>query len=237
MLRGYSFRPRGWTLAAAALACGAGIALGNWQSRRGDEKLALARQFDRSLAAPAITLPATPIAAEELVHQHVAAAGAFIAERTVFLDNRNRGGKPGYEVVTPLRLSASMGVLVERGWVERRLIEKGGPDEVRTPPGNVRIEGIALERLPHAFAPAGAPQTGRIRQNVEISDYAREIGLALQPVVIQQRSDDGDGLVRDWPRPDFGVDTHRAYALQWYALAALAAVLGIVFSFRRVRQS
>jgi cytochrome oxidase assembly protein ShyY1 len=52
--------------------------------------------------------------------------------------------------------------------------------------------------------------------------------------VIQQCSDDGDGLRRDWPRPDFGIDVHRAYAVQWYALAGLAAVLGIVLSFRRV---
>ncbi len=219
-------------LAAAAAACAAGIALGNWQSRRGDEKLALAREFDRSLEAPAITLPATPVRGEELVHRHVAASGTFIGERTVYLDNRNRGGKPGYEVVTPLRLSPSLGVLVERGWIERSRL-----DQVRTPQGNVSVDGIALDRLPRAFAPPGAPQAGNIRQNLEIGDYAREMGLALQPIVIQQRSDDGDGLAREWPRPDFGVDTHRAYALQWYALAALAVVLGVVFSFRRVGQS
>lgn len=221
----------------AAAACAAGIALGNWQSRRGDEKLALARELDRSWEAPAITLPDTPVRADDLVRKHVAASGSFLGERTIYLDNRNRGGKPGYEVVTPLRLSQSMAVLVERGWIERRPVEKPGRDAVRTPQGNVRIEGIALERLPRAFAPSSAPQTGNIRQNLDIGEYAKEIGLPLQPVVIQQRTDNGDGLLRDWPRPDFGVDTHRAYALQWYALAGLAVVLGVVFSFRRVGQS
>jgi cytochrome oxidase assembly protein ShyY1 len=76
-----------------------------------------------------------------------------------------------------------------------------------------------------------------VRQNVDIEAYAKEIGVPLQPIVIQQRNDNGDGLLRDWPRPDFGRDMNRAYAVQWYALAALAAVLGIVFSFRRVRES
>jgi surfeit locus 1 family protein len=218
-------------LALAAAACAACIALGNWQSRRGEEKLALAERLESSLRQPALTIPATPVAAADLVNRHVSASGTFLAERTVYLDNRNRGGRPGYEVVTPLLLSPAMAVLVQRGWVQRSRREA-----TRTPRGVVRIEGIALDRLPHAFAPSAATETGNIRQNLDIGSYAREIGLALQPIVIQQRSDDGDGLARDWPRPDFGVDTHRAYALQWYSLAALAAVLGIVFSFRRVAQ-
>jgi surfeit locus 1 family protein len=228
MVRGYSFRPRVWTVAAAAAACAAGISLGNWQTRRGEEKLALARQFDASLKAPAITIPATPVDPGELIHKHVAATGTFAREHTVYLDNRNRGGKPGYEVVTPLLLSPSLGVLVQRGWIERSQREA-----VRTPKGVVRIEGLALERLPHALN-VGSSESGSIRQNLDIAPFSREIGISLQPVVIQQRSDDGDGLARDWPRPDFGIDMHRAYAVQWYALAALAVVLGIVFSFRRV---
>lgn len=207
MLRGYSFRPRAWTLVLAAAGCAAGIALGNWQTRRAEAKLAAAAQLER-----------------------IAVSGTFITGRTIYLDNRSRAGKPGYEVVTPLALSPSLAVLVQRGWVE-----KGGRAAVRTPGGRQRIEGIVIARLPRAFA-FGAEQTGEIRQNLDIAAYARETGLALQPFAIQQRSDDGDGLARDWPRPDFGVDMHRAYALQWYSLGALCVLLGLVFSFRRVAQ-
>ena len=206
----------------------AGIALGNWQARRAEEKLALAAALERQLKAPALQLGVAPVDPEKLVRKRVAARGRFIAARTVFLDNRNRGGKPGYEVVTPLALSPAMAVLVQRGWVERSQRET-----VRTPQGVVAVDGIALARLPRALA-VSTESPGQVRQNLEVADYAKEIGIALQPVVIQQRSELGDGLARDWPRPDFGVDTHRAYALQWYSLAALAGVLGIVFSFRRV---
>jgi cytochrome oxidase assembly protein ShyY1 len=207
MLRGYSFRPRGRLLVLAAAGCAAGIALGNWQTRRAEAKLAAAAQLER-----------------------IAVSGTFIAQRTVYLDNRSRGGKPGYEVVTPLALSPSLAVLVQRGWVE-----KGGRATVRTPGGRQRIEGIVLARLPRAFD-FGADGSGEIRQNLDIAAYAKETGLALQPFAIQQRSDDGDGLSRDWPQADSGVDMNRAYALQWYSLAALCAVLGLVFSFRRVGQ-
>lgn len=215
-------------LALAGAACAAGIALGNWQSGRAEEKLALAEKLDAGMKEPAVRLSASPIATEDLLHRHVAASGAFIAERSVFLDNRNRDGKPGYEVVTPLSLSPSTAVLVQRGWVERSRRE-----EVRTPPGVQRIDGIAFARLPHALELTEKSEKS-VRQNLDISAYAREIGVALQPIVIQQHNDNGDGLARDWPRPDFGRDTNRAYALQWYSLATLAAVLGLVFSLRRV---
>ncbi len=233
MLRGYSFRPRVWILAAAAAGCAAGIALGNWQSRRADEKLALAQKFERGLRQPALTLGAAPVRAADVVDRHVVATGSFDRARTVYLDNRNRGGRPGYEVVTPLLVSPTMAVLVQRGWIERSSAGQGGRDTVRTPQGVVRIDGIALERLPRALA-AGEEAKGPVRQNLDIQAYAAETGLVLQPVVLQQHNDNGDGLSRDWPRPDFGRDMNRAYAVQWYALAALAALLGIVFSFRRV---
>ena len=216
-------------LALAAAGCAAGIALGNWQGRRAAEKTALAAELAAALREAPLRIGAEPLRPGELVNRHVEATGAFAADRTVYLDNRNRGGRPGYEVVTPLLLAPSTAVLVQRGWVER-----GARDSVRTPAGRQRIDGIALEHLPRAFA-AGSEQ-GAVRQNLEIDAYAKETGLALQPIVIQQRNDDGDGLSRDWPKPDFGVDMHRAYALQWYSLAALCAVLGVVFSFRRVAQ-
>ena len=227
MAAGYSLRPRIWPLVLGALACAAAIALGNWQSRRADDKRVLGEQLDAALKAPPVELSAgSP--AHDLALKHVAARGMFVAAHTVFLDNKLRHGKPGYEVVTPLLLSPSLGVLVQRGWIERSRREA-----VRTPKGAVRIEGLALEHLPRVLE-VREKNEGPVRQNLDIGQYATEIGLALQPVVIQQRSDDGDGLARDWPRPDFGIDMHRAYAVQWYALAGLAVVLGIVFSFRRV---
>ena len=59
---------------------------------------------------------------------------------------------------------------------------------------------------------------------------------ALAPFFVEQRSALDDGLLRDWPRPDSGVEKHEAYALQWYSLAALAVVLAAVFSFKKIER-
>ena len=205
---GYAFRPRWWGIAAAALACAAGIALGNWQARRADEKRALAARLER-----------------------VAVVGEFVPQFTVYLDNKVRRGRPGYEIVTPLRLrGSSTHVLVNRGWIEAGKTRAVVP-EVPTPRGEVRIEGIALEHLPRSlqFMERGL----RVRQNLSVPAYADETGLRLQPRVIEQHSSAPDGLARDWPPHEAGAEKNEAYAFQWYALASLAAVLGLVFSFRR----
>src|SRR5437870_10117532 len=232
MLRGYSFRPRGWALAVTAAACVAFVLLGNWQARRAEAKRALGAELERSLKSPPADL-STVIDAGSLIHKRVLARGRFVAERTVLLDNKLRRGRPGYEVVTPLALAGSeWHVLVNRGWMAAPPSRMVVP-EVRTPADEQRVEGIALERLPHALQAGRAP-TGRVRQNLDIGAFAAETGLRLQPLVIEQHSDADDGLARDWPRPDLGIERHESYALQWYLFAGLAIVLLAVLSVRRV---
>lgn len=203
------------------------VSFGNWQSRRAAEKRELGAALDRAAQAAPIELPA-----EGVIYKRVAARGTFLPERTVFLDNKLRRGRPGYEVVTPLRIGNSpASVLVNRGWVAAPASRDQLPD-VRTPPGEVRIDGIALDRIAHALEPA--PASGRVRQNLDVAAYGAETGLQLLPLVLEQHSDTGDGLLREWLRPDLGIEKHEIYSLQWYSFAALAVVLGIIFSFRRV---
>jgi len=219
-------------LAAAALACAAFVSLGQWQSNRAEEKRALGVAFERAARSAPIEL--TPDVSDAL-HQRVVARGAFLAERTVLLDNKLRRGRPGYEVVTPLRLgNSNTYVLVNRGWVAAGTTRDVLPD-IPTPEGDQRIEGIALERLPQALQ-AGTPGRGRVRQNLVVADFAAETGLRLHPLVLEQHSQLDDGLLREWARPDLGVDKHESYSLQWYSLAALTVVLAVVLSFRRARE-
>jgi len=233
MARGYSFRPRLWPWLLAAAACAAGIALGNWQSRRAEEKRALGARFEEALRAPPLEL-AWPLKAEDVLGRRIVARGTFDAERTVLLDNKILNGRVGYEVVTPLKLSsAQVRVLVDRGWAPAGASRAQLP-VIDTPKGEVRIEGLAQRRFAHALD-SGPPSAAKVRQNLEIDSFAKETGLTLVPLVLEELSGPPDGLVREPPHADTRVDMHRAYALQWYCLAALAIVLAGVTSFKRVQ--
>lgn len=154
-----------------------------------------------------------------------------MARYAVYLDNKTRRGRVGYEIVMPLKLRDSGAhVLVNRGWIAAGA-SRDAPPEVPTPAGEVRIEGIALDRFPRILE---LKEEGlRVRQSLHIGAYAAETGLRLEPRVIEQHSALPDGLERDWPRHDAGAEKNEAYALQWYSLAGLAVVLAIVLSFRK----
>jgi len=193
----------------AAIGCAAGIALGNWQSGRAGEKRALAATLVK------VTL-----------------RGAFVPKYAVLLDNKVYRGRPGYQVVQPLRLAGGAHVLVNRGWVAAGASRERLP-EVRTPAGEISLTGVRLEHFARAYEPAPVNPEGKVWQNVAVGQFAAWSGLALEPWVIEQHSALDDGLVRDWPRPDLGVEMHESYALQWYSLAALSVILLLALNIRR----
>ena len=82
--------------------------------------------------------------------------------------------------------------------------------------------GIARADASRAFelGEGGSAAHQKIRQN-RTSPRMRN-GLPLQPFVIQQTSDDGDKLVRDWPAATTGVERNYGYMFQWWAMAAAA---------------
>lgn len=47
---------------------------------------------------------------------------------------------------------------------------------------------------------------------------------------------DDTAMVRDWPAPALGVDKHRGYAFQWYALALMAFLFFVVTGFKGNKQ-
>src|SRR5262249_31614831 len=158
----------------------------------------------------------------------------FDARGQILIDNKVHAGRAGYDVVTPLKLDGGAVVLVDRGWTP------GGPTrallpEAPPPAGPVEVEGRVN------FAPArylelrADPSPGRVWQNLDPERYARATGMAVLPVIVEQTRAPvpPDALAREWPAPDFGVDTHRVYMLQWYAFALLAAVLWVVLDLRR----
>jgi surfeit locus 1 family protein len=122
--------------------------------------------------------------------------------------------------------------LVNRGWVALGRSREQVPHP-STPPGPVKLEGMAADPHSRFVELAQTIPQGRVWQNLDFTRYAVKSGLALQPVVLMQTSNTDDGLVRAWPRPDSGVSMHVSYAFQWYSLALTLVVLWLVLNVKR----
>ncbi|MEX8193406.1 SURF1 family protein [Comamonas guangdongensis] len=242
---------------AAVLCAAIAASLGFWQLGRAAQKQALfdaiARQqaqapwHNAQLAAklPMVTEPIGAGQAQELLHRPAQLQGQWLAEQTVFLDNRQMQGRVGFYVLTPLRLAAPyehVVIIVQRGWVPRNFMERTALPEVRTPDGTVSIAG-RLESPPskllelEAAGDGGADPDGqksRILQNADIAQWAHRSGLPLLGLsLVQTEGTAGDGLLRDWPQINAGVQKHYGYAAQWFGLGILVVLLYVWFQLVR----
>lgn len=224
-------------LAAMALTLG----LGFWQWGRGQQRLALqesleTRQAMPALEADALLAPQAATPASELLHRQVVLRGQWVAERTIYLDNRQMQGRPGFYVLTPLRLAGRAEVvLVQRGWIPRNFQDRATLAPVQIPAGEVTVTGriaLAPARL-YAFA---GTETGPIRQNLGIEAFRAETGLSLIDGSVVQVGPPSEGLVRDWPVAASGADKNFGYAFQWWALSALIFILYVWFQFLAPRR-
>ena len=238
-------RPRGRALRAAvvllasATAAAATAQLGLWQLDRAAYKAALQR--DHAARADLPVLPATALArtpqdAEAQLHRATRLRGRWLAEATVFLDNRQMDGRFGFYVVTPLVLAPGDAVLVQRGFAPRDLRDRSALPALTTPAGEVEVRG-RIAPPPARLYEFEADAAGPIRQNLDLEHHAREVGVALRPLSVLQDDDaaPADGLRRHWPAPGFDVAKHRGYALQWFALSALITGLYVWFQLLRPR--
>ncbi len=222
------------TLAALAVAL-LTARLGVWQLSRAAEKNALQAAIEEQARLPVLAvLPDDTRPAPTWHHRRVQLQGRWSAVHTVYLDNRQMNGRPGFFVVTPLVLTDGRAVLVQRGWLPRDADERTRIDDAPAPAGEVRIEGRIAPPPARLFEFEGA-DAGRIRQNIDLDVFARETGLRLAPLSVLQTGS-ADKLLRNWPAPATGVAKHHGYAFQWFGLSALVVVLYVWFQFVQPRR-
>ncbi len=221
------------TLAAVA-AVTLTLFLGRWQLHRAAEKIALQTAIETQGSQAALSSADLHQASDplSLVHRRVHLRGTWVAQNTVFLDNRQMDAKVGFFVLTPLRLEGGGVVVVQRGWAQRNFEIRTELPLVQTPQGTVEIEGRIAPPPSKLFEP-GAASPGTIRQNLDLLQFQTETGMSLMPVSILQIGAPSEGLHRDWPAIDLGVDKHYGYAFQWFAIALLVAALTLWFQFIR----
>lgn len=231
-------RSRVWVAVAATAGIAITTALGFWQYGRGEEKRALAAKIELLAQEPPIAVGERVLDAADVELRRVEARGVFEPRYMVLIDNRIWNRQAGYHVVMPLRLGeGGRYVLVNRGWIA------AGPDrsrlpEVKTPSGLQIVSGRAV--IPGRFFELSQDiAEGRVWQNLTLERYRNAMPIAIQPFIIQQDAGGApdDGLVRDWPPPDFGADKHYGYAFQWFALGALILALHVIALVRRRRQA
>jgi surfeit locus 1 family protein len=233
-LGAFAFSPGIVPTIGAVVAIALTLSLGRWQAGRAEEKEARQALLEARMNETPVLLTGSVESPEPLVYRHVRAAGQWVAEGQIFIDNQILEGRAGFQVVTPLRLEGRKeAVLVNRGWVARSGDYPRAP-AVAVPSGRIEVAGMATLPPKRVLELSANTVSGNVWQNLSIERYRRQTGTPVLPIVIlADRPAPGLAAVRE--RPDAGIAKHREYALTWFALAATVLALWIALNLRRAR--
>jgi surfeit locus 1 family protein len=235
-----SFAPTWPFTALTVILCVLFFLLGRWQWHRGQARQAL---WDRFAVGAEQLVPLGTRSVDEVpVFQRISLVGTYDADHQFLLDNRIDQGRPGYEVLTPLRRPNGRAVLIDRGWLpftgfHDRLPEvalsEHEPVTVNGRVANLPTAGLASGRVP----PAAQAQWPRVTSFPTMSQLSSSLGTALEPRIVLLDRGAPNGYARDWHPP--GIDPLRnwSYALQWWCFGLLTLGLWIRFSLRRIEVS
>lgn len=158
-------------------------------------------------------------ASDDLVWRTVTATGSFDPEHEVTVRFSQRDGRPGVDVVTPLRLASGATVLVDRGWVEAANTG-AAPDDLPPPPeGTVTVRGW-WQPDSTADAAATTPTKGQVRA-IDGTSWKRTLGTTPLPGYVAMTEPEQDGIAAA-EEPDLSAGPSLFYSIQWYFFAALA---------------
>lgn len=141
------------------------FALGTWQVQRLDWKTKLIAKFEDRLVKPPLPLPPRidPDAVADFDYRRVYATGHFRHDQEMLVGPRMRDGQDGYLVVTPLeRDDGASTVLVNRGWIPKKLRDQKDRADGSLPQGEVTVEGLLREPWKkNMFTPDNKPEEGK----------------------------------------------------------------------------
>jgi surfeit locus 1 family protein len=209
--------------------------LGSWQLGRAEQKEELLAQYE---AGQKTQIAISSENADKLTrYQRVSVAGRYDPAHQILLDNMpSHAGRPGFRVLTPMQSSAGW-LLVDRGWLplgatRAELPNVSVPADDRNITGTMDSlprAGITLESAP---VPAETPWP-RVLSFPTQADLEQQLGHKLIPGVLLLDPSQPDGYERVWEAHlGFRPERHIGYAVQWFALAAVAVIIFILLGFR-----
>ena len=208
------------------------IGLGFWQLDRAAYKSSRSAIIEQQMRLPPTNLrDASPLRAFRPY-----TFSARYGDKHFLLDNRLREGKVGYEVLTPAQLQTGAWVLVNRGWVSASMRREVLPS-IQDVSGAQRIEGYFYApdgRVPVLDQRSEPPTWPRRIQAVDWDRLEDAIaGTFHRHEVFRLTDSEQAGAYQvGWPLQTGDAAKHKAYAVQWFAMATALVILTIWATWR-----
>ncbi|MDF1831678.1 MAG: SURF1 family protein [Porticoccaceae bacterium] len=162
----------------------------------------------------------------------VTAVGEIHPQQVFLIDNRVRRGRPGYEVLVPLKVvmagAQPFWLMVNRGWLAGGLDRSQLPaipplKEVSTFTGYLyQSFGKHLVLADDVWAAGESPL---VIQHFDQGKLERYLGGNVYPYSLRLEEGSSGALKADWVIVNVQPEKHTAYAVQWFSMALALVIL------------
>ncbi|GAB3540751.1 hypothetical protein GCM10027403_31070 [Arthrobacter tecti] len=235
LLLKYLATPRwfGW-LALVLVLAAACSALGLWQLDRRDQAAATVNTVQANYDRPPV--PYTPglfnSFGEASEWTPVTLTGVYDSANQRIVRNRPLNGRPGYEVLVPLKLGDGTAVVINRGWLPIGNEEAGRPDTVPpAPEGKVTVTARIRPGEPALDRSAPSGQLA----SINLPAYQEQVGYPLQGAAYGLLASEtpAPATAPVAPaKPTIDLGPHLSYSMQWFAFGVLLFV-GLGYAARQ----
>lgn len=213
------------------------VRLGFWQLGRLEWRRALNAEVAAHITAPPVPVEALPTDSAALRYRRTVLRGVFDYANEVVLTQRIRGGSPGVNLLTPLRVvGKDSAYLINRGWVY-------SPDGKQVDllkwrePDTAEVLAFALPAYTRDSGAAGATSPKVMRTlDFDLVEQGMPYPIArVQLMQIGDTSPKGNIPPRLVPPPP-SEGAHKSYAVQWFSFASIAVIGAFLFAYNDRRR-
>ncbi|MDA7480576.1 SURF1 family protein [Candidatus Pelagibacter ubique] len=184
------------------------LALGSWQIIRLNWKLELINQIESSLK----DIPVNLSNSKHKNYLRIKTRGSIDFEKQIYLYSLNEKGKPGFEVINPLKVGNN-NYLLNRGWIP---FDKKEDETINVIDENY-INGVLRKQIkPNMFKPEN-DLSENYWFTLDRDDIFKFTGKNFSPYVIYLSGNN------EFPKPKSITanisNNHKKYALTWFSLA------------------
>ena len=184
--------------------------LGTWQIYRLQWKLDLINEINYGLNSESVPYSKTNI----INYQKVKFSGTFDFEKQIYLYSLNSNGKPGYDIITPIKINSNEILLVNRGWISNDLKNNKNINKMKSK----SFEGIVKKiSKSNPFKPENDIKNN-VWYSLKLEDLQNFTGYKLTNFVLYLQNSENNLVEKKIISPDLP-NNHLKYAITWYSVA------------------
>ena len=210
------------------------VSLGFWQLERADDKRSIEASIKQANTG-SVELIKKEEGLQNKEYYEVRLQGKYLSDKQFIYDNQIVDQVSGYYVLTPYALEGqSKAILINRGfipWNGRR--DKLADIVIGQETREIKVQiSKPIKRMELKPSEVGI-QFPALIQSIDLQDMADRAKVDFSSVIGLLDASASNGFIRKWEPYTGSIEKHIGYAVQWFLMALVLAIIGIRIAIKQ----